>query len=98
MLYLARLRQITPSTLYPYFKYRSNVPTSLTVDGEELRLASASALVVPALAGRERQLVVEWFGRRGRRDVACSEERFGGHRNLADYHPNWFIRRSPHSR
>jgi hypothetical protein len=88
MLYLARLRQMTREYC---ILTSTTVPTSLTVDGEELHLASASTLVVPALAGRERRLIVEWFKRRGRGDIAHPEERFGGHRNLANYCPNWFI-------
>jgi hypothetical protein len=88
MLYLARLRQMTRAHC---ILTSTTVPTSLTVDGEDLHLASASTLVVPALAGRERELVVEWYRRRGRSDVASPVESHGGHRNLANYYPNWFI-------
>lgn len=86
--YLARLRQMTRDYC---ILTSTTVPTRLTVDREKLQLPSASMLVIPALAGRERQLVVEWFKRRGRDDVTYTEERFGGLRNLTNYYPNWFI-------
>jgi hypothetical protein len=86
--YLARLRQMTREYC---ILTSTTIPTRLTVDREELHFPSASTLVVPALAGRERQLVVEWFKRRGRDDVTYTEMDFGGLRNLTNYYPNWFI-------
>ena len=41
--------------------------------------------------GAEKDLIVEWCRRRGRGNIAEAEERFGGHRNLANYYPNWFL-------
>jgi hypothetical protein len=75
-------------TLHPYLKYSSDEP-DCRWRGTAFGIRSNP--VIPALAGRERQLVVEWFKRRGRGDVAFPEERFGGHRNLVNYYPNWFI-------
>jgi hypothetical protein len=86
--YLARLKQITREYC---ILTSSTVPTIIKVDGRELRMPSASVIFVPALEGAEKNLVVEWYRRRGRDNIAEAVEEFGGHRNLANYYPNWFL-------
>jgi hypothetical protein len=86
--YLARLRQITGEFC---ILTSSTIPERIAVDRRELRIPSSSMIFVPALDGEERDLIVEWYRRRGRGNIAEAEERFGGHRNLANYYPNWFL-------
>jgi hypothetical protein len=86
--YLARLRRITGEYC---ILTSSTAPTRFAVDDRELTLPSASAIFIPALEGAEKDLVVEWYRRRGRDNVAEPEEQRGGYRNLANYRPNWFM-------
>lgn len=86
--YLSRLRRITGEYC---ILASTTVPARIVVDDRELRIPSASAIFVPALDGPERDLFVEWYRRRGRTNIADAEQRFGGHRNFANYYPNWFL-------
>jgi hypothetical protein len=86
--YLSRLRQITGEFC---ILASTTVPERIGVDSRELRLPSSSVIFVPALGGAEKDLIVDWYRRRGRGNIAEAEERFGGHRNLGNYYPNWLI-------
>lgn len=69
----------------------STLPTYMEVNGKSLRFPSASVVFVPALENEERRTLIEWYKLRGRDDITIADESMGGHRNLKNYYPNWFI-------
>jgi hypothetical protein len=85
---LSRLRRITGEYC---IVTSTTLPTRITVDERELQIPSASVIFVPALDGSEKEIIVEWYRRRGRGNIAEAEQRFGGHANLSNYYPNWFL-------
>jgi hypothetical protein len=86
--YISRLRAITREFC---ILTSTTIPNTIVVDREHLDIPNGATLFVPSLAGKELKIIVEWFKRRGRENIAEPVNRFGGYRNLYNYYPNWFI-------
>ncbi len=67
------------------------MPTSVEVDGESLTTMDGAAVFLPGLAGKERDIFVKYWQRWGAEDITFAEPQYGGHRNLANFFPNWWI-------
>ncbi len=88
MEYLLQLRRMTRDYC---ILTSTTISRSLKTKYGDLELPEACIVFVPALSGREREIVKEWFVHGGRGDVTEREERFGGWNNVTNYYPNWFI-------
>lgn len=88
MLYLEKLRKVTKEYC---ILVSSTIARKIESDFGTLTLPESGLIFVPALADNEKRIIVDWFQKGGRGDITESEERFGGHRNLRNYYPNWFF-------
>jgi hypothetical protein len=86
--YIARLRKVTN---HYCILTSSTIPTRIAVDHERIYLPEGAVVFIPGLRGKDKAIFREWFRRRGRPDVTYAEDTMGGHRNLRNYYPNWFM-------
>lgn len=67
------------------------MPTTIEVDGETLTTLDGSAVFLPGLEGKNRELFVKYWQRWGSEDITFADKAYGGYTNTSNFFPNWWF-------
>ena len=86
--YIRKLRNITNEYC---ILTSTTIGTHIVGGGGELTLPDGAVVFIPGLQGEAKGIIEAWYRDGGYGEVAEPESSFGGHSNLENYYPNWFV-------